>query len=100
MLISINIGEVETFPNVEPDKAQALKVVEEAAEVFSAWEKWHKSPAPHMWAEDIANECADVIQAVCNLMEGLSKTLDMPYLEDMAYYMDACAERNRERGRM
>lgn len=31
-LTSVNIGEVATFPGVKPDKAQALKVLEEAAE--------------------------------------------------------------------
>lgn len=34
---SVKIGEVATFPDAKADKAQALKVLEEAAEVFGAW---------------------------------------------------------------
>lgn len=34
--MAVKIGTVKTFPNVIPDKAQALKVLEEAAEVFGA----------------------------------------------------------------
>lgn len=37
--MSVTIGTVETFRVVRPNKEQALKVVEEAAEVFSAWER-------------------------------------------------------------
>lgn len=37
-LTSVNIGEVATFPNALPGKEQALKVLEEAAEVFGAWQ--------------------------------------------------------------
>ena len=33
---SVDIGEVATFPGAKADKAQALKVLEEAAEVFGA----------------------------------------------------------------
>ena len=36
----VEIGSVRTFPDVRPDKAQALKVVEEAAEVYAAWQDW------------------------------------------------------------
>lgn len=91
--MSINIGEVETFPDVEPDKAQALKVVEEAAEVFSAWERWRDAVTPELWLDDIVDECADVIQATCNLLAAFG-------YKDFRPHMDACAERNRERGRM
>ena len=33
---SVSIGEVATFPGAKADKAQALKVLEKAAEVFGA----------------------------------------------------------------
>lgn len=36
--MAVEIGTVQTFPDVKPDKAQALKVLEEAAEVFGAWQ--------------------------------------------------------------
>lgn len=37
---SVSIGEVATFPGAKADKAQALKVLEEAAEVFGAWQQF------------------------------------------------------------
>lgn len=34
---AVRVGAVATFEGVKPDKAQALKLLEEAAEVFGAW---------------------------------------------------------------
>ena len=34
------LGSVATFDGVAPDKAQALKVLEEASEVYNAWQVW------------------------------------------------------------
>lgn len=100
---TIKIGEVETFANVKPDKAQALKPLEEAAEVFGAWQVWDctddsgpsllGSVTKKLYGKQLLDECADVIQATCNLLAALG-------VEDFAPYMAACAERNRERGRM
>lgn len=89
---SVNIGEVATFPDAKADKAQALKVLEEAAEVFGAWQAGydHDHPNPSRWP--ILDECADVIQAVCNLVAAYGVT-------DFAPYMDMCRRRNEERGR-
>ena len=97
--MSVYIGEVETFANVEPSKEQALKVLEEAAEVFSAWQAWERTKTgalPHMSLDkirDIMDECADVVQAVCNLVDSFGESA-------FDIYMEECAERNRERGRM
>ena len=41
----------------------------------------------------IMDECADVVQAVCNLVDAFGE-----YAFDD--YMEECAERNRARGRM
>ncbi len=38
--MTVKLGTVQTFAKVEPDKAQALKVLEEAAEVFGEWQQW------------------------------------------------------------
>lgn len=38
--MAVKLGTVQTFADVRPDKAQALKVLEEAAEVFGAWQQW------------------------------------------------------------
>ena len=84
-------------------KEQAMKVLEEAAEVFSAWEKIDLPPV-HFgggivqyggvspFGQNLADEIADVITAACNLarMYGL----------DMHAAMERCAERNRDRGRL
>lgn len=82
---SVNIGEVATFPGVKPDKAQALKVLEEAAEVFGAWQAFDDY--------ELFYECADVIQATCNLVAAFG-------VSDFAPYMEECRTRNEERGRL
>lgn len=43
--------------------------------------------------EHILSECADVIQAVCNLASSLG-------VYDLEPYIQACEQRNRERGRI
>lgn len=90
---SVKIGEVATFPAVKPDKAQALKVLEEAAEVFGAWQAGYDHDHPNPSRRPILDECADVIQAVCNLVAAYGVT-------DFAPYMDMCKRRNEERGRL
>ena len=93
--MSVYIGEVETSANVEPNKEQALKVLEEAAEVFGAWQAWSKADAGHEVGciRNLMGECADVVQAVCNLVESFGESA-------FDAYMDECVERNRARGRM
>lgn len=89
---SVNIGEVATFPAVKADKAQALKVLEEAAEVFGAWQALDTGECSSCKRVDVLNECADVIQAVANLIYAMGE-------RDFAPYMNACRERNEKRGR-
>lgn len=102
---------VRTF-RMGTDKEAALKPLEEAAEVFGAWqdaaytcdESFLKngccstdSLAPctaagycHMM-EYLADELADVVQAACNLADR--------YGIDLRAAMARCEERNCERGR-
>lgn len=89
---SVNIGEVATFPGAKADKAQALKVLEEAAEVFGAWQEADGYDFADFLVEPVLDECADVIQATCNLVAALGAT-------DLAPYMEECRMRNEERGR-
>lgn len=90
----VNIGEVATFPGVKPGKAQALKVLEEAAEVFGAWQAFNADQDGNTSAIFLLlDECADVIQAVSNLVAALN-------VVNFAPYMDDCRERNEERGRL
>lgn len=91
---SVNVGEVAAFPAVKADKAQALKVLEEAAEVFGAWQVFNADQDGNTSAIFLLlDECADVIQAVSNLVAALN-------VVNFAPYMDDCRERNEERGRL
>ena len=86
----VRVGSVRRFDHDAPDKAQALKPLEEAAEVFGAWQA---NVATDTRRERILAECADVIQATLNLVAALG-------VEDFCPYMKACELRNRERGRI
>lgn len=88
----VNIGSVETFPDVEPTKEQALKVLEEAAEVFGAWQIYEPFHNDTLYKLDVIDEIADVIMASCNLLSALG-------VDDAVPFIDACVERNRARGR-
>ena len=92
----IKLGSVRAFPNAKPDKAQALKVIEEAAEVFGAWQLMRDTADaglnPKYEMADLMDEIADTIQACCNLAAALGVT-------DLTPYLARCEERNRKRGR-
>lgn len=102
MNLSVTIPPVRAFAHVKADKAQALKPLEEAAEVFAAWQDYDRTKSwGDDWDEYLANndslislvdECCDVITATCNLLAALGVT-------DLTEEMAACEERNRERGR-
>ena len=68
---------VEPFMKLVEPKAQALKPLEEAAEVFGAWQAsgidGSGSITPEM-REDIVYECFDTIQACVNLLESIGTT--------------------------
>ena len=71
------------------DKEAALKPLEEAAEVYGAWQDYQRFC---MVSEtQLADEIADTIQACCNLAKR--------YEIDLQAAMKRCQERNRERGR-
>ena len=82
--MSVYIGEVPTFADVADTKEQALKVLEEAAEVLGA--------VQHQEGVDVLAECADVVQAVCNLVSAYG-------IDHFNGCMDECRARNEERGR-
>ncbi len=93
---SVNIGEVKVFKGVEPSKEYALKALEEAAEVYGAWQNWSSDimnrDTKALIKQELLNECADVIQATCNLISALG-------MEDFSEYMEVCQKRNERRGR-
>ena len=69
--------EVEPFTKFAEPKDQALKPLEEAAEVFGAWQAsgidGAVSITPEM-REDIVYECFDTIQSCVNLLESIGTT--------------------------
>lgn len=87
----------------EPDapKVQALKPLEEAAEVFGAW-RLHDGirqsqimTARRAYRQSLIDECMDAVQAVVNLLDAEGFTQ-----EDVDAAIERCNERNRERGRL
>lgn len=85
--------DVQTFDTGCTDKEQAVKVLEEAAEVFGAWQYVSQfNPLGMMLnANRLADEIADVIMAACNLAARYGIDLDAAMLR--------CHERNHRRGR-
>lgn len=71
------IMKVSPLAKFDEPKAQALKPLEEAAEVFGAWQasgiEGSSSITPKM-REDIVYECVDTIQACVTLMESIGTT--------------------------
>ena len=92
----IKLANVRTFPSARPDKEHALKPLEEAAEVFGAWQLMRDTTDaglnPKYEMADLMDEIADTIQACCNLASALGVT-------DLTPYLARCEERNRRRGR-
>lgn len=101
----VEVGNVAVFRDVAPTKEQALKPLEEASEVFGAWQLYDRrlrideavgitGTLRAMELRDaLLDECADAIQAVCNLAASLG-------VVDMTDRMHECRKRNEERGRM
>lgn len=89
------------FDKLDTPKAQALKPLEEAAEVFGAWQLHdgvrHSQimTARRAYREDLIDECMDTVQAVVNLLDAEGFTQ-----EDVDAAIGRCNERNRERGRL
>lgn len=90
----MKLGNVKPFPNAKPDKPQALKVLEEAAEVVEAFKQRDPRDETHIGyaTANVLDEIADTIQASCNLAAALGVT-------DLTPYLARCEERNRRRGR-
>lgn len=89
------------FDKPDAPKAQALKPLEEAAEVFGAWQQCDDYRDCRITAfrdelkRDLIDECMDVVQAVVNLLDAEEFTQ-----EDVDAAIGRCNARNRERGRL
>lgn len=98
--MKVLIGEVGTFADVCDNKEQALKPLEETAEIFGAWQRMRSECQADCHGCDcfcinhelLVDECADAIQAIANLLISIDKW-------NMRLEMDECADRNIVKGR-
>lgn len=89
------------FHKVEDSKGQALKPLEEAAEVFGAWQELD-SMRPTTFKQDwvdmrncLIDECVDTVQAIANLLAAMGTT--QGEVDAAITRMD---KRNEDRGRL
>lgn len=80
--------DLRTFREVRDDKAQALKPLEEAAEVFGAWQDCDDM-------HGLIDECMDTVQAIANLLAAVGATQG-----DVDAAIKRMDERNGDRGRL
>lgn len=89
------------FDKPDAPKAQALKPLEEAAEVFGAWQlhdgirQSQIMTARRAYRDDLIDECLDTVQAIVNLLAAVGAT--QGEVDAAIRRMD---ERNCERGRL
>ena len=88
------------FNKVNDDKRQALKPLEEAAEVFGAWQarynmRFVSRGACEALRRNLIDECMDTVQAVTNLLAAVGAT--QGEVDAAIKRMD---ERNGDRGRL
>ena len=89
---------MRVFNDVSDSKAQALKPLEEAAEVFGAWQEFDSMrdvPAWRDMRDDIIDECMDTVQATANMLAAVGAT--QGEVDAAIKRMD---ERNGDRGRL
>ena len=91
---------MRVFNNVSDGKGQALKPLEEAAEVFGAWQARHDMrfaprDAQGAFRDDLIDGCVDTVQAIANLLAAIGAT--QGGVDAAIKRMD---ERNGDRGRL
>lgn len=91
---------MRVFRKVEDSKHQALKPLEEAAEIFGAWQARHNMRfASHecqgAFRRDVIDECLDTVQAAANMLAAVGAT--QGEVDAAIRRMD---ERNDGRGRL
>ena len=95
----VNVGKVYVIRDGGSPKERARKLVEEAAEAFSAWERFDRAEydlaAIDAAEREIMEECADVITAACGLVWSIYGGDP-----DITADIDACCHRNKKRGRV
>lgn len=91
---------MRVFNKVNDDKHQALKPLEEAAEIFGAWQaRYDMRFAPRdacgAFRRDLIDECVDTVQAAANMLAAVDAT--QGEVDAAIKRMD---ERNGNRGRL
>ena len=91
---------MRVFDEVEDGKGQALKPLEEAAEVFGAWQEcddvgYATTAIRRASREDLIDGCMDTVQAIANLLAAVGAT--QGEVDAAIKRMD---ERNWDRGRL
>lgn len=89
---------MRVFNDVSDGKAQALKPLEEAAEVFGAWQGFdgmRDVPAWRGMRDGLIDECMDTVQAAANMLAAVGAT--QGEVDAALKRMD---ERNGDRGRL
>lgn len=91
---------MRVFNDVSDSKGQALKPLEEAAEVFGAWQKCDDMRYAAMTIReasrgDLIDECVDTVQAAANMLAAAGAT--QGEVDAAIKRMD---ERNGDRGRL
>lgn len=101
MARTFDLGELQTFRELRADKAQALKMLEEAAETYEAAARYAEAAYRDDADRDIPltrwrmlDECADLAQGLANLLAAWR--VDGP---EWAEAVERCRERNETRGR-
>lgn len=92
--------DMRVFNEVKDSEGQAIKPLEEAAEVFGAWQAYYNMrfasrDAQGAFREDLIDECMDTVQAVANLLAAVGATQG-----DVDAAIRRLDERNGDRGRL
>ena len=91
---------MRVFNKVNDDKHQALKPLEEASEIFGAWQarynmRFVSRGACGAFRRDLIDECVDTVQAAANMLAAVGAT--QGEVDAAIKRMD---ERNGDRGRL
>lgn len=100
MMIDGYLLNMRVFNNVSDSKGQALKPLEEAAEIFGAWQAHYNMRAVSRGAcgalrRNLIDECIDTVQAAANMLAAVGAT--QGEVDAAIKRMD---ERNGDRGRL
>lgn len=98
MMIDGYLLNTRVFNKVNDDTRQALKPLEEATEVFDAWQKcdnmrYATATIRKAFREDLIDECMDTVQAIANLLAAVGATQG-----DVDAAIKRMDERNGDRG--